>query len=175
MPDPPPPPLGVNIDSCITNSCMATIGKYRDVPVYSGKMSWYSGIFRDIPPYSMIFGIPGFHNAQVLFINTTNTRVYFMNIICINNLLLSDFQGANQNAQRPFFNTEIILKIDSCWIIYTSWIVAQYIKTPVKRGWGFIRVLALARVWRLSCTLINSHQHSDLRKRRSTFSEYKIP
>jgi hypothetical protein len=56
-----------------------------------------------------------------------------MNIICINNLLPSDFQiilgkaivtaqsslsrnyclrvtaeGANQNAQRPFFNTEII-------------------------------------------------------------------
>jgi hypothetical protein len=60
-----------------------------------------------------------------------------MNIICINNLLSSDFQpffggkaivtvqsslgsnyflrvtaeGANQNAQRPFLNTEIILII----------------------------------------------------------------
>jgi hypothetical protein len=44
------------------NSRMATIDKYRDIPVYSGKMSWYSAIFRDIPPYS---GIPGFHNAPI--------------------------------------------------------------------------------------------------------------
>jgi hypothetical protein len=43
---------------------MATIGKYSDVPVYSGKMSCYSAIFRhDIPRYS---GIPGFHNARPL-------------------------------------------------------------------------------------------------------------
>jgi hypothetical protein len=38
--------------SMFINSRMATIGKYRDVPVYSGKLSW---IFRDIPPYSVIF------------------------------------------------------------------------------------------------------------------------
>jgi hypothetical protein len=56
--------------SMFINSCMATIGKYCDVPVYSGKMSWYSVLFRDIPEYSVIFrhipwysGIPGFHNA----------------------------------------------------------------------------------------------------------------
>jgi hypothetical protein len=52
------------------NSRMATIGKYCDVPVYSGKMSWhsvlfrhipwYSAIFRDIPPYSVIFRHSGF-------------------------------------------------------------------------------------------------------------------
>jgi hypothetical protein len=54
------------------NSRMATIDKYRDVPVYSGKISWYSAIFRDIPWYSAIFrdippysGIPGFHNAPI--------------------------------------------------------------------------------------------------------------
>jgi hypothetical protein len=51
--------------SMFINSRMATIVKYRDVQVYSGKMSWYSvifrdipwysGIFRDIPPYSVIF------------------------------------------------------------------------------------------------------------------------
>jgi hypothetical protein len=48
--------------SMFINSRIATIGKYCDVPVYSGKMSWYSAIFSDIPPYS---GIPGFHNARL--------------------------------------------------------------------------------------------------------------
>jgi hypothetical protein len=43
------------------NSRVVTIGKYRDVPVYSRKMSWYSGIFRDIRD------IPGFHNARQTF------------------------------------------------------------------------------------------------------------
>jgi hypothetical protein len=38
-----------------TKYTLATIGKYCDVPVYSGKMSWYSVIFRHIPPYSAIF------------------------------------------------------------------------------------------------------------------------
>jgi hypothetical protein len=56
--------------SMFINIRMATIGKYRNVPVYSGKMSWYSvifrhipwysGIFRDIPPYSVIFRHSGF-------------------------------------------------------------------------------------------------------------------
>ena len=41
--------------SMFINSPIATIEKYCDIPVYSGKMSWYSAIFRDIPPYSVIF------------------------------------------------------------------------------------------------------------------------
>jgi hypothetical protein len=47
---------------CI-NSRMANIGKYRDVPVYSGKCRYipaYSAIFRHIPPYSVIFRHSGF-------------------------------------------------------------------------------------------------------------------
>jgi hypothetical protein len=47
--------------SMFINSRIANIGKYCDVPVYSGKMSWYSVIFRHIPWYSAIFrDIPAF-------------------------------------------------------------------------------------------------------------------
>jgi hypothetical protein len=65
---------------------MANLGKYRNVPVYSGKMSLYSAIFRDIPAYSAIFrDIPAFRvfttpvaewlNANKLSLNTTKTKV----------------------------------------------------------------------------------------------------
>jgi hypothetical protein len=68
------------------NSRMATIGKYCDVPVYSGKMSWYSviirhipwysAIFRDIPPYSAIFrDIPAFR----VFTTPMNYQSYRLN------------------------------------------------------------------------------------------------
>jgi hypothetical protein len=40
--------------SMFINSRMATIRKYCDVPVYSGKKSWYTVIFRHIPWYSYI-------------------------------------------------------------------------------------------------------------------------
>jgi hypothetical protein len=62
--------------SMFINSRIATIGKYCDVPVYSGKMSWYSvifrhiprysAIFRDIPPYSVIFRHSGFSQRPYL-------------------------------------------------------------------------------------------------------------
>jgi hypothetical protein len=65
--------------SMFINSRMATIGKYRDVPVYSGKMSWYSVIFRHIPWYSGIFrDIPAFRvftTPSSAYINSSETSI----------------------------------------------------------------------------------------------------
>jgi hypothetical protein len=63
--------------SMFINSRTATFGKYCDVPVYSGKMSWYSVIFRHIPWYS---GIPGFHNALFSTLITMNTMLYYLQV-----------------------------------------------------------------------------------------------
>jgi hypothetical protein len=65
----------------ILKKCPESHGYNREISWGSGKMSWYSVIFRHIPPYSAIFrdippysvilrhipwysGIPGFHNTQ---------------------------------------------------------------------------------------------------------------
>jgi hypothetical protein len=87
--------------SMFINSRMATIEKYRDVQVYSGKMSrysvifrhipWYSAIFRDIPVYSAKFryipwysGILGFHNALIWKPDCpANSTRFGMNFSCV--------------------------------------------------------------------------------------------
>jgi hypothetical protein len=83
------------------NSRMATIGKYCDVPVYSGKMPWYSVLFRDITPYSVIFrhipwysGIPGFHNAHIFL------AMLDFNVVATLNVYRLDMTSKQRRKQR---------------------------------------------------------------------------
>jgi hypothetical protein len=60
---------------------MATIGKYYDIP-------WYSGIFRDIPPYSVIFRHSGFSQRpfQICSLFRSTLNHHFESCIVIRNI-----------------------------------------------------------------------------------------
>jgi hypothetical protein len=109
--------------SMFINSRMATIEKYRDVQVYSGKMSrysvifrlipWYSGIFRHIPLYSVIFrDIPAFRvfTTPTIYVGLNilvqwwwkRTTVFSINII---NTIVVEFLYSADVLQKFHANT----------------------------------------------------------------------
>jgi hypothetical protein len=94
-----------------------------------------------------------------------------MNMICINNLLPSDFQpffrenqelllravwvtgeGANQNAQRPFFNTGIILILQILYRCKLCTVSTKVLKEAAVRLW---MDLMLWNSWRESTPMLS--------------------